>query len=171
MQIIHRDIKSDNILVNDKGDVKLSDFGFSCQLNEKRVRRNSMVGTVCWMAPELVKVTQKGYDSAIDIWSFGIFAMELTNGDPPYISEPQHRVIMNIVKRNPPPLEERWSSIFQDFVDKTLIKDPKQRWTADQLLQHEFLSDAMNYKEEFGQVVTNFCVLRDEAKARRRKKK
>lgn len=109
MQIIHRDIKSDNILVNDKGDVKLSDFGFSCQLNEKRVRRNSMVGTVCWMAPELVKVTQKGYDSAIDIWSFGILAIELAEGDPPKIKAQQHEVIRHILNGPTPALSDRWS--------------------------------------------------------------
>lgn len=128
--IIHRDIKSDNILVDKSGQVKLADFGYSAQLTTERDARSSKVGTVCWMAPELIK-GERRYDTKVDIWSFGIFAMELANGDPPYISEPQHRVIMNIVKRNPPPLEERWSSVFQDFVDKTLIKDPKLRWSAD----------------------------------------
>ena len=122
------------------------------------------------MAPELIK-GERRYDTKVDIWSYGIFAMELANGDPPYISEPQHRVIMNIVKRNPPPLEERWSSVFQDFVNKTLIKDPKQRWSAEQLLEHEFLRGAANHKQEFGALVTNFCQMRDESKARRAQKK
>ena len=86
--IIHRDIKSDNILVNNKGDVKLSDFGFSCQTSEARTRRRTVVGTVCWMAPELVKSSAKGYDTAIDIWSFGILAIELAEGDPPKLRAP-----------------------------------------------------------------------------------
>lgn len=74
---------------------------------------------------------------------------------------------MNIVKKSPPPLEERWSSIFQDFVSKTLIKDPKLRWSADQLLEHEFLQGANTHKAEFGRMITQFCQQRDEAKARR----
>ena len=82
------------------------------------------------MAPELIKGDRR-YDTKVDIWSYGIFAMELANGDPPYISEPQHRVIMNILKKNPPPLDSRWSPVFQDFVNKCLIKDPKQRWSAE----------------------------------------
>ena len=82
------------------------------------------------MAPELIK-GQRKYGPKVDVWSYGIFAYELTNGDPPYINEPQHRVIMNILKKNPPPLESRWSSLYQDFVNKCLIKDPAQRWDAD----------------------------------------
>lgn len=96
--IIHRDIKSDNILVDKQGQVKLADFGYSAQLTTERDARSSKVGTVCWMAPELIK-GERRYDTKVDIWSFGIFAMELANGDPPYISEPQHRVIMNIVRK------------------------------------------------------------------------
>lgn len=84
--IIHRDIKSDNILVSIKGDVKLADFGYSVQLTQQIAARASKVGTVCWMAPELIKGERK-YNTKIDIWSFGIFAMELANGDPPYINE------------------------------------------------------------------------------------
>ena len=166
--IIHRDIKSDNILIDEEGSVKLADFGYSAQLTTERDARSSKVGTVCWMAPELIK-GERRYDTKIDIWSFGIFAMEIANGDPPYISEPQHRVIMNIVKKNPPPLEERWSSVFQDFVNKCLIKDSKQRWSADQLLEHDFLRDAANYKQVFAEDVNNFIAIRDAAKAKRKK--
>lgn len=84
--IIHRDIKSDNILVNTTGAVKLSDFGFSCQLEESKQRRKSVVGTVCWMAPELVKRGAGGYEYAVDIWSFGIMAVELCEGKPPKLT-------------------------------------------------------------------------------------
>ena len=51
-------------------------------------------------------------DTKVDIWSFGIFAMELTNGDPPYINEPQSRVIINIVMNQPPPIKAKWSPTF-----------------------------------------------------------
>ena len=84
--VIHRDIKSDNILADAQGNVKLADFGYSAQLTTEREQRSSRVGTVCWMAPELIK-RQKRYDCKVDIWSTGIFAYELTNGDPPYIEE------------------------------------------------------------------------------------
>lgn len=109
--IVHRDIKSDNILADSNGEVKLADFGYSAQLTQERDARSSKVGTVCWMAPELIK-GERRYDTKVDIWSFGIFAMELTNGDPPYINEPQSRVIINIVMNQPPPIKDKWSPLF-----------------------------------------------------------
>lgn len=107
--IIHRDIKSDNLLMNTKGEVKLADFGYAVQLTEERAGRKSKVGTVCWMAPELIR-GERQYSTKVDIWSFGIFAMEMADGDPPYITEPQGRVIFNIVKKEPPAINARWSS-------------------------------------------------------------
>ena len=67
------------------------------------------------MAPELIK-GERFYTTKVDIWSFGILAMELADGDPPYINEPQGRVIFNIVKKDTPPIGSRWSSQFRDFV-------------------------------------------------------
>jgi len=83
--IIHRDIKSDNILVDTSGNVKLADFGYSAQLTMQRDARSSKVGTLCWMAPELIK-GERRYNTKVDIWSVGVFAMELADGNPPYIS-------------------------------------------------------------------------------------
>ena len=167
--IIHRDIKSDNILVDVQGQVKLADFGYSAQLTQQRDARSSKVGTVCWMAPELIK-GERRYKTGVDIWSVGIFAMELADGDPPYIDEPQHRVILNIVKKSPPPINSRWSESFQDFVSKCLTKDPNQRPSAAELLEHEFLADADDCKEEFAQLVKDYVTLRDAEKAKRKKK-
>ena len=82
--IVHRDIKSDNILTDRNGEVKLADFGYSAQLTKERAARSSKVGTLCWMAPELIR-GERRYDTKIDIWSFGIFAYELAEGDPPYM--------------------------------------------------------------------------------------
>lgn len=96
--IVHRDIKSDNILTTSTGEVKLADFGFSAQLTQERSERSSKVGTLCWMAPELLH-GERRYDTKIDIWSFGIFAYELAECDPPYLREPQNRIMMNILTK------------------------------------------------------------------------
>ena len=87
--IIHRDIKSDNILFNKEGEVKLADFGCSAQLTKDKSSRQTLTGTVHWIAPEMIKGINDGrtnYGCSADVWSFGIFAMELANGEPPFFS-------------------------------------------------------------------------------------
>ena len=77
MNIIHRDIKSDNILCKDNGEIKLADFGYAVMLTQQQQARASKVGTVCWMAPELIEAKEdKKYSNKVDIWSLGIFAIE-----------------------------------------------------------------------------------------------
>ena len=69
------------------GKVKLADFGYACKLTQQQVKRKSKVGTVCWMAPEMIRGKEK-YDFSVDVWSFGIFAVEMAQGEPPYIHDP-----------------------------------------------------------------------------------
>ena len=94
--VVHRDIKSENILVNCNGDIKLADFGYSAQLTQEQRNRKTKVGTIYWMAPELIK-GKKAYDAKVDIWSFGIFALELADGEPPYLDVPQAKILYKIV--------------------------------------------------------------------------
>lgn len=72
---LHRDLKSDNILLSLNGDVKIADFGFAIQLTKEILNRKSLVGTPAWMAPELIQ--RQPYDEKVDIWSLGMVAIEL----------------------------------------------------------------------------------------------
>jgi len=143
MHRIHRDIKSDNILLNKRGEIKLADFGFSVQLTKQKDMRSSVIGTPYWMAPELIKGLM--YDTKVDIWSLGIMLMEMAEGKPPYMDFPPLRALFLISTKGIPPLNEEnrtYSTDMKQFLALTLKVDPNQRPSAQQLLQHPFLTKA-----------------------------
>ncbi|MBN3277259.1 MYO3A protein, partial [Polyodon spathula] len=141
---IHRDVKGNNILLTTEGGIKLVDFGVSAQLTSSRLRRNTSVGTPFWMAPEVIACEQQldsTYDSRCDVWSLGITAIELGDGDPPLADLHPMRALFKI-PRNPPSTlhqPELWSADFNDFICKCLIKDFEQRPNVLDLLQHDFI--------------------------------
>ncbi|CAN8188380.1 unnamed protein product [Coccothraustes coccothraustes] len=140
--VIHRDVKSDNILLGMDGSVKLTDFGLCAQLTPERRTRCTVLGSPYWVAPEILK--RKEYDTQVDIWALGIVAIEMLEGEPPYYKESPIQAQRLIAWNRYPPLRtpSRMSILFHAFLHSCLDINPSIRWTARELLQHPFLRTA-----------------------------
>ncbi|KAF9875199.1 mitogen activated protein kinase kinase [Colletotrichum karsti] len=146
--IIHRDVKPTNILVNTKGQVKICDFGVSGNLVASMAKTN--IGCQSYMAPERISgggmaVGADGtYSVQSDIWSLGLTIIECAMGRypyPPEISSTIFSQLSAIVEGEPPGLpEEGYSATAHDFVKKCLNKVPKERPTYAALLQHPWMA-------------------------------
>jgi len=136
---IHRDIKSDNILLSSDGHIKLADFGYAAQLTQKQIKRNTVVGTPYWMAPELIR--GHDYGTKVDIWSLGIMLIEMAEGEPPYMEYPPLRALFLITTKGIPPVKDqnKWSRDFHDFFAKCLDVNVQTRPEASELLKHPFM--------------------------------
>ncbi|KAF9454523.1 Pkinase-domain-containing protein [Macrolepiota fuliginosa MF-IS2] len=139
--IIHRDIKGANILVDNKGGVKISDFGISKKVNDNllasKVHRFSLQGSVFWMAPEVVK--QSGHTLKADIWGVGCLVVEMLTGEHPWAQLTQMQAIFKIGSSAKPTMPSDISSEAVDFLEKTFEVDQKARPSAPELSEHPFV--------------------------------
>lgn len=119
---IHRDIKCKNIFLTQDGEVKLGDFGFACILKDPLDTTNECMGSPCWMAPEIItcKRSKKPYGNRADVWSLGITAIELGDGEAPYQSMHPTRILFQVVVNPAPTLRRKfnWSGNYVDFINE-----------------------------------------------------
>lgn len=146
LQIIHRDVKPTNVLVNRKGEIKLCDFGVSGQLEKSLAKTN--IGCQSYMAPERIKGDESQnnlgtYTVSSDVWSLGLSMIEIALGQYPYPPETYSNVFAQltaIVHGDAPQLPaDKFSQEACDWVESCLVKDPEGRATYKELLEMPFL--------------------------------
>ncbi|RCV08205.1 hypothetical protein SETIT_1G307400v2 [Setaria italica] len=137
--LVHRDIKPANLLVNLKGEAKITDFGVSAGLDNTMAMCATFVGTVTYMSPERIRI--ENYSYAADIWSLGLTILECATGKFPYdVNEGPANLMLQILDDpSPTPPQDAYSSEFCSFVNDCLQKDADARPTCEQLLSHPFI--------------------------------
>eukprot|EP01080_Neovahlkampfia_damariscottae_P009324 gene9324-1411_t len=154
--LLHRNIKASNILIDKKGIIKLCDFTGAGNLFEqgiKREQRTTYIGTIQWMAPEVLEQS-KGYDAKADVWSFGITCIELVKGKVPFADFQPMKVMVAILKHQSPTIEDKEVSTntLKMMIDSCLLKEPKNRPNSKDLLSYKFIK---NFDKGSEYIVTN----------------
>lgn len=144
--IIHRDIKAANILVSERGTIKLADFGASKFMSEI-AGSTCIEGTVCWMAPEVVRNPDIVSGKA-DIWSVGCTIIEMASGHIPWkqsFPDLDRFKMFKVLRttKSGPPVPEHLSHQAHDFLSRCFCINPHDRPSAEELLHHPFVTETL----------------------------
>jgi len=136
-QLLHRDIKPQNIFLMANGMVKLGDFGVSRVLDDPMALVKTTTGTPCYFSPELCR--NEPYNAKSDIWALGSITYEMASLMPPFPSEDMAQMCEDICSAEPYPLPEHYSNELRVAIKMMMEKDPERRPTAQQLLRMPML--------------------------------
>lgn len=146
--IVHCDVKGQNVLVDENGDIKIADLGCGKFLGDGK--NSGFSGTPAFMAPEVARGEEQLFPA--DIWAFGCTIIEMATGSVPWseIKDPVSALYRIGYSEDLPKFPNSLSNDARDFLSKCLIKCPKERWTAKQLLHHPFLQsvESNSWKDE-----------------------
>ncbi len=148
--VVHRDVKTDNIMVNTKNQIKVMDFGLAkLKGSLKLTRTSSTVGTLAYMAPEQIQGGE--VDARSDIFSFGVVLYEMLTGHMPFRGEHEAAMVYSIVNEEPLPIQKYLPDISSELVhilSRALEKDAEDRYQT----VHDMVIDLRRLKKETSKV-------------------
>uniref|UniRef100_A0A4W3IIN4 G protein-coupled receptor kinase n=1 Tax=Callorhinchus milii TaxID=7868 RepID=A0A4W3IIN4_CALMI len=143
-KIVYRDLKPENVLLDNEGHVRISDLGLAVELGENQTKTKGYAGTPGFMAPELLKSEE--YDYSVDYFTLGVTVYEMIAAKGPFRTRGEHVKVKRRILNDPASYTEKFSEPCKAFCEALLEKDPNKRvgfknGNCDELKAHSFFKD------------------------------